>query len=222
MRTIALFLSIVLICSPLIAGGADDVTITVVPGEASFKGKGTDEVFPMEIGITAAGDDYSLSALGSGVRKKLIFKGYECIAYAEKDINMGSDPFVTFIEGDFAKLVRMHFLRNVGGGKIRGFFRGGLKKVLGDNDWDPGVTEDFTHFLGFIGDEGMKDGESIQLVWVPGRGLFTMVGNKSFPPIRNTGFASSLWAMWLGNNPVSRDLKKDMMRFALDVPKDGE
>ena len=216
---IMLFFGVTLVFGARAAVAQENIGVTVVPdGGGGFKGKGTDELFPVEITVQAFGDGFRLSALGSGVRKKLIFKGYECIAYADKRINMGLDPYVTFIQGDFAKLVRMHFLRNVGGGKIRGFFRGGMKGVLGEGEWNEALASDFEVFLAFIGDEGMKDGESIQLIWLPGRGLFTMIGDKPHPPIRNTGLAMSLWAMWLGDNPVSGDLKKDMMRFTLEAP----
>jgi hypothetical protein len=192
--------------------------ITVVPGEESFKGKGTDEGFPKEVEIKDSGAEAVLTALGSGVRKKLVFKGYEAVAYAEKGVDLGADPYTAFIEGNFAKRVQMYFLRNLGGNRLRGHFQSGLTQVLGEEEWDPTLARDFETFLGFFEDEGVKKRESVELIWLPDRGLCTIVGGESYPPIPNPDLASALWAVWLGDKPVSGDLKKDMLRFVLGSP----
>jgi hypothetical protein len=189
--------------------------ITLLPGEESFKGIGTDEGFPKEVMIRDSGAEAVLTALGSGVRKKLVFKGYEAVVYAEKDVDLGSDPYNAFIEGNFAKRVQMYFLRNVGGGRLRGHFRDGLKQVLGEKEWDPILVRDFETFLGFFEDDGVKKRQSIELIWLPDRGLCTIVGGESYPPIPSSDLASALWAIWLGDKPVSKDLKRDMLRFVL-------
>jgi hypothetical protein len=187
--------------------------IRIVPGAKTFKGKGTDARFPHRIVIEGSGEDVVLSALGSGVRKKFLFKVYEGVAYAEAEADLGSDPYSTLIEGDFAKGIHMFFERDVEGKKIRDAYRDGVKKILGRGPWDPTLAQDFETFLGFFDDEGLKDGQTIDLVWLPGKGLHTVVVGEPFPPVNNRDLASALWAIWFGEDPVSGDLKKDMIRF---------
>lgn len=182
-------------------------------GEETFKGKGTDAMFPMEVHVKSSHSEADLVALGSGVRKKFVFKVYEGVAYAEKGIDLGPDPYKTLIQGDFAKRIHMYFERDVDGGKIRGAYREGLDKVLGKQERPVNLVQDIEVFLGFFEDAGVKDGQTIDLVWLPGDGLYTLVNGESFPPIKNSILASALWAIWFGGNPVSGDLKKDMIRF---------
>ena len=51
--------------------------LVITGGKDTFKGKGTDALFPREIVITGPGRTISMEALGSGVRKKMVFKVYE-------------------------------------------------------------------------------------------------------------------------------------------------
>lgn len=187
--------------------------VEIVPGGATFKGQGTEARFPTEIRIKGSHSEADLAALGSGVRKKFVFKVYEGVAYAEKGVALGPEPYDTLIRGDFAKRIHMSFERDVDGGKIRGAYREGLDKVLGKQERPVTLVQDIEVFLGFFEDAGVKDGQTIDLVWLPGDGLYTMVNGESFPPVQNPALASGLWAIWFGNDPVSGDLKRDMLRF---------
>jgi len=187
--------------------------LEIEPGDESFRGKGTDAMFPVEAHVKSSHSEADLTALGSGVRKKFVFTVYEGVAYAEKGIGLGPDPYDTLIRGDFAKSIHMYFERDVDGGKIRGAYREGLDKVLGKQERPVTLVQDIEVFLGFFEDAGVKDGQTIDLVWLPGDGLYTMVNGESFPPVQNPALASGLWAIWFGNDPVSGDLKRDMLRF---------
>jgi hypothetical protein len=186
--------------------------LEIVPGPETFKGKGTDARFAKEAHVKTSHSQADLVALGSGVRKKFVFKVYEGVAYAEKGVSLGSDPYDALVHGNFAKRIHMYFERDVDGGKIRGAYREGLDKVLGKRR-DMNLDQDIEVFLGFFEDTGVKDGQTIDLVWIPGEGLFTMVNDESFPPVNSPQLATALWAIWFGKNPVSGDLKKDMLRF---------
>jgi hypothetical protein len=188
--------------------------VEIVPGGATFKGQGTEARFPTEIRIKGSHSEADLAALGSGVRKKFVFKVYEGVAYAEKGVGLGPDPYRTLIRGDFAKCIHMYFERDVDGEKIRGAYREGLDKGLGTRDRSPTLLQDIEVFLGFFEDEGLKDGQAIDLIWLPAEGLLTVVNGESFPPLDNPELMTALWAIWFGKDPVSGDLKKDMLRFA--------
>lgn len=212
---LATLLVLVVGVGPAALGQEENTSPLVISGrEAKFKGKGTDMVFPREIVVTGVGSEVSMRALGSGVRKKMVFKVYEGVAYAETGVDLGMDPYHALIGGSFAKRILMFFERDVGGGKIRGAYRDGFKKVQGDSVWSDELLRDIEAFLGYFeGETGVKDQQTIDLVWIPGSGLYTMKAGKSYPVINNPELVSALWAIWFGHDPVSDDLKRDMVRF---------
>lgn len=187
--------------------------VEIIPGEETFPGKGTKARFAREAVIGNADTSFSVSALGSGIRKKFVFKVYEGVAYAETGRDLGPAPYATLIRGNFPKRIHMFFERDVDGKKIRKSYRDRLRKILGKEGWEPALAADFEIFLSYFEDSGIKDGQSIDLIWLPGYGLHVVIVDESFPPINNPRLASALWAVWFGDDPVSGGLKKDMLRF---------
>ncbi len=199
--------------APAIAQPAPQM-IHVTGGDKMFKGKGTDEQFPMDITVKAAGQEFDLVAVGSGVRKKMVFKVYEGIAYADKSADLSTDPYNTLINGDFPKRIVMYFLRNVDGGKMRGAYEDGFKKTMPEDKRTQSFNAALDTFLSYFPENSeVKDGKTIELTWLPGMGLYTTMNGVPSPPINNPEFTTALWAIWFGDEPVSGDLKKDMVRF---------
>ncbi len=188
--------------------------LNVAPsGDETFAGKGTDHRFPRELAISARGETRVLKALGSGMRKKLIIKVYEGVAYAEAPDTLGADPYTTLIDGNFPKRIEMYFVHDVDGGKIRGAFEDGFKKTL-PAEPSRELKAAVDTFLSYFPDRGVKDGQTIALTWMPGYGLYTRVAGAPSPPIDNEELARALWAVWFGSDPVNDGLKRDMVRFA--------
>ena len=185
----------------------------VTASGGTFQGKAAKIQIPKEIVIKAAGKSVRLAALGSGIRKKLVFRVYEGIAYADAEADLGTDPFTALIQGDFAKRIVMHFVRDVDGGKIRGAFQDGFDKAVPAKKRSPELAEDIERFLGYFSDGGVKKGQTIDLTWMPGMGLYTVYAGKPLPPIDDAALASALWAIWFGDKPVNGGLKRDMVRF---------
>jgi hypothetical protein len=182
----------------------------IQPGEATFEGKGAKGPFPREVTIRLGDETWQLRALGSGVRKKFVFKVYEGILYGDASVSLGQDPFGEIIRGDWAKGIVMHFVRDVGADKIRGAYRDGFRKVLGEEKADSLLQA--SPFLSYF-DRKIKDGEEMALWWLPGHGLYTRVGNDWKPALPDSMLARALFAIWLGEDPVSKDLRRDMVRF---------
>ncbi len=182
-------------------------------GTETFKAKGMDKKFPEQVAIAAAGESVTLKALGSGLRKKLMFKVYEGVLYADAGANLGTDPFDALVNGDFAKRVEMHFMRDVDGGKIRETYEEGFAKTLPPESMTPELEKDKAAFLGYFTDAGVKDGQTIAITWMPGMGLYVMMPGRPCPPIADPAFARALFGIWFGPSPASEDLKQGMVRF---------
>jgi len=112
--------------------------------------------FPASITLKGSEGEVDLNALGTGLRKKAIFKVYAGCFYVDATAKLGDDPAAAAINGNFAKRIDMHFLRDVGGEKIAGAFREGIQKTLkGHEKQINGFCDLFT--------EEVKKGESIVL-----------------------------------------------------------
>jgi hypothetical protein len=196
------------------AQGTAPQILNVSPvGTETFKGKGTDQKFPEKVTIKTAGEPVTLKALGSGLRKKLMFKVYEGVLYADVNALLGTDPYDALVNGDFAKRVEMHFLRDVDGGKIRETYEEGFAKTLPGDAMTPELEKDKATFLGFFTDAGVKDGQTIEITWMPGMGLYVMMPGRPCAPIADPAFARALFGIWFGPSPASTDLKSGMVRF---------
>lgn len=213
MALLALILSAAVAAFVLAQGAAPQILEVSPAGTETFKGKGTDDQFPSQVRIQAGGETVTLKALGSGLRKKMMFKVYEGVLYADVNAAIGEDPYEALISGDFAKRVEMHFLRGVDGGKIRETYEEGFAKTIPADAMTPELEEAKKTFLGFFTDEGVKDGQAIEITWMPGMGLYVVMPGRPGGPIADPAFAKALFAIWFGPNPPSDDLKTGMVRF---------
>lgn len=191
----------------------DQTHLKVKRGKELFPGLTPEVRFAKALVVSANGTEHRLVALGSGVRKKLMFKLYEGAAYTEEGADLGSNPFSGLIEGVFAKRIEMRFLREVDAQTVREAYEIGLRKVLGGKEWPADLRKDVESVLSYFPTGGFAEGESVELTWIPGTGLFLEIAGKEHPPITNPRMATAFWAIWFGPNPVSTDLKRDLIRL---------
>lgn len=150
------------------------------------------------------GDSVALRATGTGLRKKAIFKVYAACFYVNTDAELGEDPFAALIEGDFEKSITMRFLRKVGGEKIMGAFREGIRKTLPE-----GHDEAVDAFAGFF-DEKIQKGAELELRYLPGKGLSSYRDGRPLGTIDDPAVIAAIWATWFGDQPISDDLKQGL------------
>jgi hypothetical protein len=194
------------------AGGAGELApLQVIPGAGTFKDPSSGIVFPETVTLRDGDREFRLKAAGSGLRKKVVFKVYGAALYVDETAALGADPTASLAAGDMARRIVMTFKRDVDYGKIREAYEGGLKRVW-KGQLDPAVAPDLETFLHYF-DKGVKEGQSIELTYLPGKGLCTVVAGTSWPLVTNAKIAHDIWAVWLGDDPVSADLRRDLVRF---------
>ncbi len=165
----------------------------------------SDTEFPAELGLAGEqGESVALRATGTGLRKKAWFKVYAACFYVGTDVELSDDPYPTLIEGDFAKAISMHFLRDVGANKIAGAFKDGIRKTLAE-----GHDEAVTTFTGLFV-EDLKNGDLLALHYLPGQGLTAHQNGKALGGIEDPEVIAAIWATWFGEEPISGDLKKGL------------
>jgi Chalcone isomerase-like len=147
----------------------------------------------------------SLKLNGMGLRTKTIFrvKVYVASLYLENKSNTPAE----IMGRDEVRKVDMHMLRDLEKAKIVEAFKEGVEK---NNPGKMGaLKERFDQFVAVIPD--LKEGQSISIIYVPGKG--TRIEGKNVGQFTAPGkdFADALFSVWLGSSPVDEDLKKGML-----------
>ena len=161
------------------------------------------EEFPATLILNDPADASSvaLRATGTGLRKKAWFKVYAACFYVRADVELGEDPFIALIDGDFEKAITMRFLRDVGADKIMNAFRDGIRKTLSE-----GHDEAVEAFVDLWADP-VKKGEELVIRYRPGKGLTGYKGAQPLGGIEDLEVITAIWATWFGDEPISEDLK---------------
>ncbi|MCU1276630.1 MAG: hypothetical protein JWM53_176 [bacterium] len=176
--------------------------------------------------ISIDGMPYTL--IGAGARKVYGFKVYAMGLYLEDEPARRGFPALAgraggsdhdslargdlahqfVVLGDFGKAAQLHFVRNVSGKDTRDAYREALGDDVGRNA-SPDLKRDAEAFLAMFDD--IKDGEDLTIRTTgTGQVIVEAHGQKKVGPT-NARLAHDIWDIWLGQKPISADLKKGML-----------
>ncbi len=191
---------------------ASDLVVRPLPGEM-IQAKETATPIPARIEVGVGERSESMTATGSGLRTKLTFKVYEAVLYLGDSVSdLPANPYPALVKGNYPRRVEMHFLRDVDRGKIVGAWESAFDDALGD-DVSADLLANRDRFIDFFRERDFVTGDAVALTWYPGSGLHTVIGGKDQPVIDDQRIATAVFAVWLGEKPISRDLKRDLWRF---------
>lgn len=141
---------------------------------------------------------------GMGIRKATIFniKVYVAGLYLEHKSRSAEE----IIRSEQVKRLDVVLLRDADRDDIIDAWRTGLKRNGADM---AKIKIRFDRFSGWISD--LKEGDSITLFYVPGRGVTLIVGGQRKGTIGGADFASAMFAIWLGRAPADEDLKDSLL-----------
>jgi hypothetical protein len=180
-----------------------------VPARADVAEPRTGVRFPEK-----AGD---MSLLGVGLRTRTILKvKVYAIALYVADAALsgplkgkgGADLYHELVWGDFPKEVRLHLVRDVSASQMQESIRDALEHA------DKARVDTFVFYFGDI-----KTGEEYVLRWAPGGRLETIANGTPKPPIADKNFAAAVFAIWLGDEPIQDDVKRDLVSRAPELTK---
>ena len=182
--------------------------------------------FTYQTWIKVDGVPYTL--IGAGARKVYGFKVYAMGLYLEDEPARKGFPALAgraggsdhdslargdlahefVVLGDFGKAAQLHFVRNVSGKDTRDAYRTALGDDVGKNA-SPDLKRDAEAFLALFDD--IKDGEDLTIRTTgTGQVIVEAHGQKKVGPT-NARLAHDIWDIWLGQKPISGDLKKSML-----------
>ena len=160
--------------------------------------------FPAKVG--------DMSLLGVGLRTKTILKVkvYAIGLYVADSALSGSLKGPTgaklyreLVWGDFPKEVHLRLVRDVSASQMQESIREALEKA------DKARVDTFVSYFGDI-----KTGQEYVLRWTPGGSLETVANGTPKPPIADKNFAAAVFGIWLGDDPIQEDIKRDLIARA--------
>lgn len=173
-------------------------------------------------------DGVPYTLIGAGARKVYGFKVYAMGLYLEDaparkefpalaaraggsdhdSLARGDLAHQFVVLGDFGKAALLHFVRSVSGKDTRDAYREALGDDVGRNA-PPELKRDAEAFLAMFDD--IKDGEDLTIRTTgAGQVIVEARGQKKLGPT-NARLAHDIWDIWLGQKPISADLKKGML-----------
>jgi hypothetical protein len=172
----------------------------VAPARADVAEPKTGVRFPEKIG--------EMSLLGVGLRTKTILKVkvYAIGLYVADSAlpllkgKTGADLYKDVVWGDFPKEVHLRLVRDVSASQMQESIREALENA------DKTRLDTFVSYFGDI-----KTGQEYVLRWAPGGTLETVASGTPKPPIADKNFAGAVFGIWLGEEPIQDDIKRDLV-----------
>ena len=112
----------------------------------------------------------------------------------------GPALYQELVWGDFPKEIHLRLVRDVSASQMQEAIRDALEKA------DKARTDQFVSYFGDI-----KTGEEYVLRWAAGGTLETIAKGTPKPPIADKNFAAAVFGIWLGDEPVQDDIKRDLV-----------
>ncbi len=147
----------------------------------------------------------NLKINGAGLREKFFFDIYAGGLYLKsKNKNAKS-----IAESNETMVIKIHVLSSMmNRKKMAAAFREGFKKST-DNKLSP-YQKRIDKFIGFI-DEEIEVDQIFDIVYIEGKGSVLYKNGKEKGYIEGLDFKVALFNIWLGNRPVDRGLKDEML-----------
>ena len=144
--------------------------------------------------------DETLVLNGLGLRSKMGVKVYVAALY----LGQKSSDGPAILKADAPKRIVLHFVREVGGEKLKDTFLDGF-----DANAKATLKAQIDQFTSAL--ETLKVGEEMSITYVPGAGTTIGVKGKDKINIPGLPFARAVFGIWLGAKPPSGDLKKGLL-----------
>lgn len=176
--------------------------------------------------VTVDGKPYTL--LGAGARKVVGFKVYAMGLYIEDEpartafpglaARAGGSDHATLLRndlvnqwlvlGEFGKMARLHFVRNVSAKDTRDSYRDAMPDAFSSTA-PADLRRDADAFLAMF--EDIKDGEDLVIrTSADGQVVVEQRGQVKRGP-KNQRLAHDIWDIWMGQKPINADLKKTLV-----------
>ena len=113
------------------------------------------------------------------------------------------------VQQDFGKSMEWVFTRDLEKGKMKSTIKESLERELGDLS-APDLKDHADKFLEAV-DVPLKKWQRMVIMQRSGFELLAQLDGKTIVQVRNKKIAQAIWRIYLGKNPVQKDLKKNLV-----------
>ncbi len=147
----------------------------------------------------------SLTLNGAGVRTRFFVRVYVGALYTPEPVSDGDRA----IAMEAPRRVHLELLRNVGRDTMVEALVDGLNNAMSEAERRQYAGE-IERFKGFFGSD-FREGDRGAMDAIPGTGLVVSMNGEEVGRIESDAFARFVLAIWLGDNPADRRLKRGML-----------
>ncbi|MFA6120704.1 MAG: chalcone isomerase family protein [Sideroxydans sp.] len=165
------------------------------------------DVADVRVPETAQVGGANLVLNGAGTRTRVIIDVYVGALYLGKTTNSADAVFADA----GAKRVALHILYGMKSEKLLGAFKDAIEANHSPAELaaiDAGMKKFYAIFDSV---SGVSPSDTIYLDYVPAVGTKVTINNKERGVVAGADINRALLKIWLGENPVQNDLKKDML-----------
>lgn len=217
------------ICWPALVALAFPVTLGAQTNADSVIEPSSKRAFP--VGITVPGREVQHTLAGTGIRTKTFLK-IQVYAYglyvdregaratlapwqgdSAKELKDDDQFYRTLLEDNFAKSLRLHMTRDVGGDDMAGAFDDALGPRV-DRAAEQGMAggrEALQQFRGYFNVEELKKESVLTFSWLPGGTLVTAVNGELRGEIESPALCWALFDVYLGEKPIMNKGKETVI-----------
>lgn len=191
----------------------------------------TDVVYP--VSRIAEDGKTKLALAGTALRDKRVLLNFKVYAYglyvdpvgakkalsawkgkSHKSLTKSEDFYAAMLKDDFAKSLRLVFVRDVDGDDVESAFSDSIEpraKKARDRRKMPDATAAIRTFKSFFQVDELEKGDEVIFTWLPGGKLETTVKGKRKKQIVSPTLCWALFDIYLGDRPIEEKGKKTMI-----------
>lgn len=152
-------------------------------------------------------DGVALTLNGAGIRSKMFFKIYVAGLYLE---NPATEATAVLADTGHKQMI-MHFLYNeVGREKLVDAWNEGFAGNL-SREQRASLAPRIEQFNAMFAT--VTKGDTIVLEYIPERGTSVTIAGEVRGAVEGKDFCDALFSIWLGEKPVTKDLKNDLLGY---------
>lgn len=165
------------------------------------------ELYDVKVPDTAQVGNTTLQLNGAGLRTKFFFKVYVGGLYLEKKVHTAAEV----LADTGPKRVAMFWKMDVDNSDIQDGFKDDFDANISPSEMKT-LAPQLKRFMAvFDKFKEVKEGDVIDLDYVPGEGTHILLNGKEMDHIAGADFYRALLRVWFGDHPADDDLEKGML-----------
>ncbi|HAS63710.1 MAG TPA: chalcone isomerase [Vibrio sp.] len=151
--------------------------------------------------------EQSLQFNGAGIRSKFFMDLYVGSLFTSAQTELAAP----IINGEIPAAIRLNITSGmITAEKLTDALNDGFNNAT--NGDTSAIDNSIERFVAATFAEAISEGDQFTLVSVPGEGVYSYKNDQQLTFIKDEAFRQALMAIWLGDKPTDKQLKKEMLK----------